>query len=279
MIPFTDFGGQGLNLHFMHANGYPPACYLPLIDLLKNQYHISAMDLRPLWPRSQPRGIGDWHPLTEDFQLFLDEQQISPVIGVGHSMGGIITLRTALRQPNLFRALVLIDPVLFPPRFIATYRLLKTLGLAYKLSPLINGALKRRRQFDDLEKLFRSYRKKGVFRYFSDSALRAYVAGITRPAPGGGYELAYSPEWEARIYYTGVWRDMDLWWGLPSLKIPTLIIRGAETDTFLPQIVHRVKRTRPSTTIMTIEKSTHLVPLEKPVETFETIHDFLKENL
>ena len=72
---------------------------------------------------------------------------------------------------------------------------------------------------------------------------------------------------------------MDLWWGLPSLKIPTLIIRGAETDTFLPQIVHRVKRTRPSTTIMTIEKSTHLVPLEKPVETFETIHDFLKENL
>ena len=158
MIPFTDFGGQGLNLHFMHANGYPPACYLPLIDLLKNQYHISAMDLRPLWPRSQPRGIGDWHPLTEDFQLFLDEQQISPVIGVGHSMGGIITLRTALRQPNLFRALVLIDPVLFPPRFIATYRLLKTLGLAYKLSPLINGALKRRRQFDDLEKLFRSYR-------------------------------------------------------------------------------------------------------------------------
>ena len=279
MIPFTDFGGQGLNLHLMHANGYPPASYLPLIDLLKSEYRVSAMDLRPLWPHSQPREIGAWHPLTEDFLLFLNEQQISPVIGVGHSMGANISLRTALRNPDHFRALVLIDPVIFPPRYIATYRLFKTLGLAYKFSPLITGALRRRRQFDDLEKLFHSYRKKGIFRYFSDASLRAYVNGITRPARDGRFELAYSPEWEARIYYTGVWRDMDLWWGMPALKIPTLIIRGAESDTFLQQSAQRIKRVRPATTIVTLEKSTHLVPLEKPEETFETIRDFLKENL
>ena len=277
MIPFTDFGGEGQNLHLLHANGYPPACYAPLIDLLKRQYHVSAMDLRPLWPHSQPREIGAWQPLTEDFVLFLKEQKLTPVIAVGHSLGAIISLRTALRNPGLFRALVLIDPVLFPPRFIATYNLFKTLGMAYKLSPLISGALKRRRQFDDLESLFKAYRRKSVFRYFSDESLRAYIHGITRPAPAGGFELVYSPEWEARIYYTGVWRDMDLWWGLPSLKIPTLIIRGAESDTFLPPAVHRVKRTRPATTLVTLEKSTHLVPMEKPQETYETIHNFLEE--
>jgi len=279
MIPYTEFGGDGPNLHFLHANGYPPECYYPLIELLKCHYHVSSMYLRPLWPRSNPKEIGAWQPLTDDFLLFLDEQKISPIISVGHSLGAIVSLRAALRRPDHFRALILIDPVLFPPRFIATYNLMKVLGLAYKLHPLISGALKRRRTFLDLEKLIISYRRKRIFRYFSDEALRYYVNGIVKPIAGKGFELVYSPEWEARIYYTGVWRDMDLWWGLPSLKIPTLIIRGAETDTFLAPIAHRVKRTRPDISIVSLEKSTHLVPLEKPLETFETIRDFLKENL
>ena len=141
------------------------------------------------------------------------------------------------------------------------------------------AALKRRRRFDDLETLFNSYRRKGIFRYFSDDSLRAYVNGIVKPAAAGGFELAYSPEWEARIYHTGVWRDMDLWRGLPSLKVPTLIIRGAETDTFLPAAAQRVMRIRPATTLVSLESATHLVALEKPQETYRTIRDFLKENL
>jgi pimeloyl-ACP methyl ester carboxylesterase len=279
MIPFTDFGGVGPHLHLLHANGYPPGCYQPLVNLLRSSYSVRSMHLRPLWPWAQPKEIGAWHPLTDDFLLFLNEQKISPIVAVGHSIGAIVTLRTALRNPHHFRALILIDPVLFTPRFIALYNLTKILGLAYKLHPLIPGALKRRRHFDDLTSLFRAYRRKSVFRYFDDDSLRAYIQGIVVPDANGGYQLAYSPEWEARIYYTGVWRDMDLWWGLPKLQIPTLILRGAETDTFLHPAARRIQKTRPDIKIITIEKSTHLVPLEKPQETFESIRDFLKENL
>lgn len=279
MIPFTDFGGEGSALHFLHANGYPPACYLPLIDLLRSEHRVSSMHLRPLWPHSRPNEIGAWTPLTDDFLLFLDEQKVSPVVAVGHSMGAIISLRTALRRPDHFRALIMIDPVLFPPRFIAAYNVVKVVGLGARLIPVMAGALKRRRHFDDLESLFQAYRRKSVFRYFSDGSLRAYVDGITRPSPNGGYELVYSPEWEARIYQTGVWRDMDLWWGLPNLRVPTLIIRGAESDTFLPRAAERVKRIRPDTTLVTLEHSTHLVPLERPQETHQAIRSFLKENL
>ena len=279
MIPYTDFGGNGPQLHFLHANGYPPACYQPLIDLLKDQYHVNSMHLRPLWPRSNPNEIGAWQPLSDDFQLFLDEQKISPIIAVGHSMGATISLRSALRRPDQFRALILIDPVLFLPGFIASYNLAKIIGLASKLHPLIATALRRRRQFSNLEDLFTAYRRKRIFRYFSDAALKSYIQGMTRPSGNGGFELLYSPEWEARIYYTGVWRDMDLWWGLPALKVPTLILRGAETDTFLVQTAQRIKRIRPATRLMTMENSTHLLPLEQPENTFETIQDFLKENL
>lgn len=275
MIPFTDFGGDGPQLHFLHANGYPPACYLPLINRLSSEFHVSAMHLRPLWPGSQPKEIGAWHPLSDDLLLFLREQIGEKVIGVGHSIGAVVTLRAALREPEQFSALVLIDPVLFPPRFIATYNLMKALGLAQRIHPLIASALKRRRTFNNLEALYRGYRRRHIFRYLSDENLRIYINGISKPSAGGGYELAFSPEWEARIYYTGVWRDMDLWWNLPKLNIPTLVIRGAETDTFLAPAASRMEKISPATTIVSLEKSTHLVPLEKPDETFATITAFL----
>ena len=279
MIPYTDFGGDGKYLHFLHANGYPPACYSPLIDFLKNHYHVRAMHLRPLWPGSNPKGIRDWHPLTDDFMLYLDNQNDRPVIAVGHSVGAIVALRAALRHPDYFQALILLDPVLFLPKFITLWNLIKAVGLVYKLHPLISGALKRRRKFEDLEKLFNSYRRKQIFRFFSDASLWAYIHGILKPSAGQNFELAYSPEWEAQIYDSGVWKDMDIWRGLPSLSVPTLIIRGAETDTFMPAVAQRVKSIRPATRIIAIEKSTHLLPLEKPQETSQAILDFLKEIL
>jgi hypothetical protein len=34
-VPHFDLGGTGLPLHFIHANGYPPACYKSLFELLQ----------------------------------------------------------------------------------------------------------------------------------------------------------------------------------------------------------------------------------------------------
>jgi len=276
-LPFLDHGGTGQALHFLHANGYPPACYEPLLDLLRSQYHVFGMTLRPLWHDSRPEDLHSWNPLSDDLLRFLDEKKTGPLIGMGHSIGAIVTLRAALREPGRFRALVLLDPVLFLPSHIRVWNLARMLGLGYRLHPLIAGALKRRRTFDNLDTVFRGYRSREVFRYLSDESLRAYIAGITRPREGGGYELAYSPEWEARIYYTGVWRDMELWRGLPSLKVPTLILRGAETDTFLEAAGRLVKRKQPKVQVVTVPQSTHLVPLERPQQVFDIMQSFLKE--
>ena len=97
--------------------------------------------------------------------------QPTPVIGVGHSIGAMVTLRAALRNPGKFRALVLIDPVLYVPRFMLISYIVRMLGLAEKLHPLIVGTKKRRRTFDDLEILFRGYRNRNIFRYMSDENL------------------------------------------------------------------------------------------------------------
>src|SRR5688572_33412276 len=109
-----DFGSTGAPLHFLHANGYPPGCYKSLIDLLRTNYHIFGMLLRPLWENSRPAEVHDWHIFSGDLLRFLSDYNTDPVIGVGHSIGATVTLRAALRDPGKFRALVLIEPVLFP---------------------------------------------------------------------------------------------------------------------------------------------------------------------
>ncbi len=212
-IPSFDLDGSGPPLHFLHANGYPPECYRPLLERLQTQYNVFGMLLRPLWPNSNPNEIRDWKPFSDDLLQFLASTAPSPVIGVGHSIGAIVTLRAALQEPSKFKALVLIDPVLFVPSFLTRWRIAQVLGFGERLHPLIARTKKRRRTFDDLETVFRSYRSRSVFRYMSDESLWAYIEGITRKTDQG-YELVYSPEWEAHIYLTA-FRDFDLWRDLP----------------------------------------------------------------
>jgi len=276
MIPFLDFNNPDPPLHFAHANGYPPECYRPLLTKLSAHYHVIAMHLRPLWPDARPEDLGDWRPLAEDLLRFLDERGLDRLIGVGHSLGAVTMLRAALRQPERFHALVLIDPVLFPPRMIYFWNAVMRLGLGYRIHPLITSALRRRRVFQSREVVSNGYRRKSIFRYMDDASLRAYTEGITRLRPEGGFELVYSPEWEARIYATGILADMDIWRRLSGLEIPLLIMRGAETDTFWESTAKRVQRVRPETTFVTIQKATHLVPLEKPDEVYQTIRQFLE---
>ena len=271
-IPNFDLGGSGIPLHFLHANGYPPACYKSFLDLLQPQYHVFGMLLRPLWKDSDPNEIDDWKPFSDDLLQFLASTS-SPVIGVGHSIGAIVTLRAALRDPSKFRALILLDPVLFVPSRLVAWNFVRAIGLGPNVHPKIAAAQKRRRTFDDLETVFRGYRTRQVFRYMSDEDLRNYIAGITRKTDNG-YELVYSPEWEARIYLTGL-RDVDLWNGLPQLQVPTLFIRGADTDTFLYDAVKLVKRKQPKARLETLNRSTHLLPLERPKEVFDIMGSFL----
>jgi pimeloyl-ACP methyl ester carboxylesterase len=285
-IPYLDYGGTGKPLHFLHANGYPTACYDPLLKLLSTQWHTFGMLLRPLWKGSNPSDIDDWNPLSEDFLLFLDNQKVDSLIGLGHSIGATVTLRAALKQPDRFQSLILIEPVLFPRYFMLEWTLARIFGLGHRLHPKIGGALKRRREFDNLEQVFMGYRRRPIFRFFSDENLHTFIKGMTRPktinsenaVKQDGYELAYSPEWEARIYYTGIWHDWDLWKDISGLDIPTLILRGAETDTFWESTAQSVVKRNPKIKIITLEKSTHLLPLEKPQEAFEITKSFLEEN-
>ncbi|MFC2063845.1 alpha/beta fold hydrolase [Chloroflexota bacterium] len=167
-IPFITHGKNGPLIHFAHANGYPPSCYQPLFSQLITRYQILSMLQRPLWKGSDPNEIMDWHPLSEDLIHFFNQQSIKSIIGIGHSLGGIVTLRAAINYPERFKALILIDPVLFSPYLIFLRRLLNFNQLIYHFHPLIKSASRRKRVFPDIDFIYRSFRRKSVFQYLDD---------------------------------------------------------------------------------------------------------------
>jgi pimeloyl-ACP methyl ester carboxylesterase len=274
-IPYHQFGQSGPVIHFGHANGYPPVAYRQLFDSLSGRNRIVAMRMRPLWPGADPFQVDNWLPLAEDLEDFFRQEGFDRLVGAGHSMGATTALRLALRSPQVFSALILIDPVLFSPNMIYTMRLIHALGLSYRLNPLVNGALRRRRIFESKGAMFENYRNKEIFRCLDDAALQDYVEALARLREDGQIELDYSPEWEARIYATGVLADMDIWRSLGDLKPPLLVMRGENSDTFRLDSLRLLRKKLPKAQVHTVPDSTHLVALERPAQVSQMIQDFL----
>jgi len=292
-----DFGGNGPIVHLAHANGFPPGTYSPLAETLTDRYHVIGLPSRPLWPDSRPEDTPDWHPMADDLVRGLDTlgltwaSSVEPskggtpslskggglslskggIVGVGHSMGGVLTLWAAVRRSDLFRAVVLIDPVILPPAWLLAMQLLHPLGLQRRL-PLVQGALRRRRTWPSRQACYEHYRGKPFFATWPDVSLRAYVEAGTLERAGDQVVLAYPPEWEAHIFATP---PADVWRAVPRLRTPALVIRGGHSDTFRPESQARMERLVPQAHFVTIPNAGHLVPMEHPAETGAVIQDFL----
>ena len=274
MIPSIDllheFGGTGPVVHLAHANGFPPGAYGPLAGTLADRFRVIGLPARPLWPGSQPESIQGWHPFTDDLIQGLDALGLRGVCGIGHSMGGVFTLRAAVQRPDLFRALALIDPVILPPSWLLAVRLMHAWKLE-RYQPFVQGALRRRRTWPSRQACYEHFRGKQLFRKWPESGLRAYVQAATRQRADGTFELIYPPEWEARIFAT---TPTDIWRDVARLKLPVLFVRGERTNVFRPEFQEHIARMLPGAQFAVIPGAGHLVPLERPAETGRAVGEF-----
>lgn len=271
MAELVDLGGTGPVLHLSPANGFPPGAYRQLAQALSGQVRVVALLPRPLWPDSRPSGAPTWHSLASDLVDGLDAHGLHGIAGVGHSIGGVLTLWAALRRPDLFRAIVLVDPVILPPAWLRSLRFAHSLGLGDR-SPLVRAALHRRRTFPTSQACFDHYRARSLFSRWSDAALWDYVQAGTRERSDGQLELAYPPEWEAHIFRTV---PTDVWRDLARLTTPVLVIRGELSDTFVPDALQRLQRRLPHAHFVTIPGAGHLAPMERPLDVASSILTFL----
>jgi len=275
---------QGPLLLHAHANGYPPEVYRSFLDTFLGTYQTRAIYLRPFWPDSDPDSLKDWRVFRDDYLEALPSHLEASggdgtLIGMGHSLGGMTTLMAAIEAPERFRALVLIEPSLFPGWMGFLMRALAPLRLFRHIHPLLRTTLRRRTSFPDQESMFQNYRRKHIFAAIPEHVLRDYVRGLAVPREDGSVCLKYSPEWEVRIYETAGSADRYVWNNISRIPCPVLVLRGGESDTLSQKTVERLARSLPRGRALTLPSVGHLLPMEDPEGVAAVVLDFLESVL
>lgn len=111
--PYFREAGAGPSVVCLHSSASSSGQWRSLMDRLGGRYRIIAADLygcgkTPAWPH-------------KEMQLDDEVALLEPVLQaagprfhlVGHSLGGAIALKAALRHPDRLQSLVLIEPALF----------------------------------------------------------------------------------------------------------------------------------------------------------------------
>jgi pimeloyl-ACP methyl ester carboxylesterase len=281
-IPFDEFGSHTSHtshnhivysrpvLHFAHSNAFPPACFRQFLNPFLPHYRVLAAHHRPLWPGSRPEEVTSWQQIADDLLCFLDQQGVTGVIGVGHSLGAVATLLAARLQPELFRTLVLIEPIFLPP---AVLQALADAPELIENLPLLRTTRGRRQHWPDRQTAYDHFRARSAFRRWSDEAIWDYVrCGLREDTRTGELELVYSREWEARFYSRP---PLEVWGALPHISHPTLAIRGAESDSLFPEAWALWQAVQPAATFVEIPDAGHMVTIERPEKVADVVLGFL----
>jgi len=258
-IPFEDFGGSGEVIHIAHANGFPAACYGQMAKELSVKYKVLGMNARPLWDGSDYKKVRNWYTLAKDLIRFLDEKNLSNIVGVGHSFGSVITMIAANKRPDLFSKLVIIEPVILrknQQRMVS----MAPVPIIKRVAPIIKTAGNRTDLWNSQNEVFAHFRIKPVFSKISDEILWDYVRSATRKTKDGKVQLGYSKDWETQIFATVA----DTWSEMKKLKKPYLAIRGEESDVLYPSTWNKWKSLASSDRFIELKNVGHLAPFEDP---------------
>ncbi len=262
-----DWGGTGPVVHFAHGNGFPPGTYRQLLEPLSERARVLTWLAPPLREGWSPGAVGSWRDLAAELAATLRRHGVRGAVGAGHSLGAALTAMAAVRAPELFSALVLFDPVWLDPLRGLLWRVAVATGLADRVHP-VRTARGRRAWWPDRETARRAWARKRAFRRWAPGVLDDYVACALVPDPAGGVRLAYPPEWEHRIFRLV---PPDPWREVRELGLPTVVARGARSDTLLPRAVAHLRRVAPGIRVVELVGVGHFLPMEAPRRCLELL--------
>lgn len=260
-------------LHFTHANGIPSATYRKFLNGFQDEYTVKSIPLI---------GMNPDYPITTDWRYLVDEviadieQQFSgqPVIGLGHSFGGLVTMMAAYKKPALFSKLIIMDPPFVIGKNSALFELVKKFNLKSidRFTPA-GITLKRKDHWSSQLDAVEALRSNRLFKHFDEQCFQDYIdSGIVEDHQRGGVTLKIPKQVEAEIF-----RTVPAWWWRTPRKAPQVPIHliTAEQSQFyqqgLPQGLKKIYQIDYS-----VLPGGHMFPLEQPKQVAEYVKAKLK---
>lgn len=221
---------------------------------LGSMYRMIVPDLRGHGKSAAPDGVYPIEAMADDVVELLDALQIKePVVLGGLSMGGYVALALMARHPERFRALMLIDTRASadtPEAAQGRETLAKAVEEAGNAGPAVESMLPK---FFSVVTRQRHPDRVAAIRKIMEKTTVRTIAGSLRG-------MAARPDRTAE---------------LPQIKVPTLVLVGADDIVTPPSVARAMADAIPGAKYVEIPDAGHLAPLENPEATDAAILKFL----
>lgn len=247
-------------LLFCHATGFCASVYKQMLQTLRADFDIYAIDLRGHGRTelaADPDRLQSWNIYARDISRFLNQQNKTNWTLAGHSMGAI-TVTMAARGRSDIAALKLIEPVAIPPLF--AYAAKTPIWPFYaRHFPLVRQAARRRAVWPDREAAEASYARKKLFAAWADGVLADYLEdGLCETADG--VNLACSPHWEAATFMA---QANPFWAAVACASAPISVLAAIHPSTTMRGGA-RQRFARFKAAVALVRGVSHLAPMENP---------------
>lgn len=237
--------GHGPHILLIHGVGLRAEAWAEQITTLGQQHRITAVDM-PGHGGSAPIATTD--PDLDDFVARIAPCIDEPTIVMGHSMGAMIAVELAARQP-LVRGVVAMNAI-------------------YKRSAAARTAIHAR--VEQLRDTGRADPLPTLQRWFSDLSDPAAVAchDWLAHVDFASYLAAY----QVFAHHDGPTDDL-----LQNLTVPALFITGSREPNSTPQMSTDMARLCPQGRAAIIDGAAHMMPMTHPAAVHTHLHRFLKD--
>ncbi len=277
-VHVVDHGGEGPPMLLVHGLGGSLLDWTDVAPGFSRDHHVWAVDLIG-FGRTPAAGreatIANNQSLVDRVAEHVGEG--GPVVLVGNSMGGLISIVEASRRPGRVSALVLVDPAL--PRAGGGRASYMVTGAFMLLAmPVIGRRVMR----------FRTQRL-GAERIV-DEALRLCTVDSSRIAPATREAQVRQTEWRhqqddpygpfleaSRSLVGWLRRDGPLERYIERVRVPTLLVHGDHDVVVHPKAARAIARKRPDWAFHVFEDTGHVPQLERPEQFLDVVGSWLRE--
>ncbi len=254
-------------LHFAHANSFPAGTYRVFFEHLHPHYELGYLEIHGHNPNYPVTNC--WPHLVQELVDTLKQNYSEPVILVGHSLGGILSLMVAAKHPELARCVVLLDSPVVAGWKAFFLRIFKNFEWSKRFSPA-RFSEKRKNNWPTKEAAYQHFASKEMFAIWPPEVLHDYIeAGLKKCE--AGYTLRFTREIETQIYLT-----------LPhtlgkiarrGLKVPMGFLGGVDSVECRQAGLQATKKLAGKHFVKI--PGGHLIPMESPAKTAEMLHKMI----
>jgi len=273
-------------IHFLHGTGFSAMTLAPMAASLPKDWELWFTDVPGHGRSSQPNHrMPDWQNMADtvaksiimqaqskQLQNRQTSQSTQAFIGVGHSMGGVLTLLAAAKHPRLFKRIILLDPVLFNTEIIIAQHLMRSTG-AWKKSALVRSVCRRTFSWPTKKAMLTELKGKQLYRQWHPDALSAFAYYGTHTDSDDNIALSCSPKWEGSIFGS---YPKGLWKAVRKINIPVDILVAEKSYSFIPKAAKKAVRINNNIQWHTFGRR-HCFPMEEPEATAKFIQQLIEK--